>query len=118
MPRNTKPPAAPARKRGAVKSPTNAVQGEHVAERNDSLSPAIVEKARQLDDDLTWHLVSQLVSRRIELEISQADMARQIRTTQPTLSLIEAGKQSPSVAVMQRYVRALGGRLVLLVERW
>ena len=46
--------------------------------------------------------------RRIELEMSQTDLAQKVGVTRQTIGLIEAGEFNPSIRLCNRICRALG----------
>ncbi|MCR4999750.1 MAG: helix-turn-helix transcriptional regulator [Lachnospiraceae bacterium] len=46
--------------------------------------------------------------RRIELDISQTDLAKQVGVTRQTIGLIEAGDFNPSIKLCNAICRALG----------
>ena len=46
--------------------------------------------------------------RRIELNISQTELARRVGVTRQTIGLIEAGEFNPSIKLCSRICRALG----------
>lgn len=48
---------------------------------------------------------------RLERGLTQADLARRARTSQPAIARLEAGGRSPSVATLGRVLEALGLRL-------
>ena len=46
--------------------------------------------------------------RRIELDISQTDLAKKVGVTRQTIGLIEAGELNPSIKLCRKICRALG----------
>ena len=46
--------------------------------------------------------------RRIELDISQTDLAKKVGVTRQTIGLIEAGEFNPSIGLCRKICRALG----------
>lgn len=46
--------------------------------------------------------------RRIELDISQTDLAKKVGVTRQTIGLIEAGEFNPSIKLCRKICRALG----------
>jgi transcriptional regulator with XRE-family HTH domain len=50
-------------------------------------------------------------------DMTQAEIARRIGSTQTHVSYLESGSRQPTLATLQRYARAVGARLVVGVER-
>lgn len=70
-------------------------------------------RAAFTDELALRNVVDTLVAKRNEKGISQGQLSPRIGTTQPTLSHVEGGRQTPNVAVLQHYARAMGMRLEL-----
>lgn len=58
-------------------------------------------------------LIARLVSRRKELGLTQADIAKKMETKQSAISAMEMSSANPTVQRLQRYARAVGMRLEL-----
>ena len=61
--------------------------------------------------DLAFGLGDALRRLRAERGWSQSSLAEAARTTQPVVARLEVGGAVPTVAVLQRLARAMGGRL-------
>lgn len=54
---------------------------------------------------------------RVSARLSQSDVARRAHVAQSVISAYESGRREPSVATLERLVRATGHRLVFQLER-
>lgn len=61
-------------------------------------------------------LVLELTRVRVESRIRQGDLAGMLYTTQAFISDLESGKIEPTVAILQRYARALSRRLRVILD--
>jgi predicted transcriptional regulator len=61
--------------------------------------------------DAEFQLIETLVSARAKANLSQAEVARRIGTTQSAIARLEGGGVSPSISTLQRYAEATGMRL-------
>lgn len=52
-----------------------------------------------------------LITARSRAGLSQAQVARKMRTTQPMVARLESGRQKPSMSTLERYARATGHQL-------
>ena len=63
-----------------------------------------------------FELASELIAARARAGLSQAQLAKRMRTTQSAVARIESGKHWPSRRTLERYARATGTRpLIKLV---
>ncbi len=53
-------------------------------------------------------MVERLRAARIELRLSQADIAERIGTTQSAIARLESGRSDPRLSTLERYARAVG----------
>ena len=68
--------------------------------------------------DAEFQLVEALVCARTRANLSQAEVARRIGTTQSAIARLEGGGVSPSLSTLRRYAEATGARLEInLVSR-
>lgn len=102
---------APAKGRPGRKS--KAQQRDEVLAR---LIEDPAERGAAMDQLALAELADKLVALRNDAGLSQRDLADKIGSHQPDVGKIERG-QSTSVASLQRYVRGLGGKLVISIER-
>lgn len=63
-----------------------------------------------------FDLASQLIAARARAGMSQADVARKMKTTQSAVARLESGKLGPSPRTLERFARATGSRLVIRLE--
>jgi predicted transcriptional regulator len=61
--------------------------------------------------DAEFAIVEALVRARTEANLSQAELARRIGTTQSAIARLEGGGVSPSLSTLRRYAEATGTRL-------
>ena len=61
----------------------------------------------------TYGVMAELKSRRQQLGLSQAEIARRLGVNQNYISVIEKGGKSPSVALVAAYAESLGAKLAL-----
>ena len=73
--------------------------------------PAFREEYARADEE--YALVEALVRARAAANLTQAELARRIGTTQSAIARLEGGKVSPSFATLRRYARATGTRLTV-----
>lgn len=69
------------------------------------------EAYSQVDEE--YALVEALVSARTAANLTQAELARQLGTTQSAVARLEGGRVSPSLATLRRYAEATGTRLTV-----
>jgi predicted transcriptional regulator len=68
--------------------------------------------------DAEFAIIESLVRARTKANLTQAELAERLGTTQSAVARLEGGKVSPSVATLQRYAEATGARLKIdLVAR-
>ena len=61
--------------------------------------------------DAEFQIVEALVRARTEANISQAELAKRMGTTQSAIARLEGGGVSPSLATLRRYAAAAGLKL-------
>jgi predicted transcriptional regulator len=61
--------------------------------------------------DAEFSLIEALVQARTKANLSQAELAQRIGTTQSAIARLEGGGVSPSVSTLRRYAEATGARL-------
>lgn len=75
--------------------------------------PGAVKRVAEIEDEL--RLAAGLTALRERAGLAQRDVADRMQVSQPRVVAIEQSKNL-TVAVLEHYVRALGGRLELLVD--
>jgi DNA-binding XRE family transcriptional regulator len=63
-----------------------------------------------------YELIEEMLRKRIEKKMSQADLARKIGTKQSAISRVESGNGNPTLAFMQKIAEAFGSRLSISFE--
>jgi len=58
-----------------------------------------------------YALVGALIEARMKAKLSQKDLARRMKTTQPMIARMESGRQCPSTATLLKVAKATGTRL-------
>ncbi|CDZ38522.1 Xre family transcriptional regulator [Neorhizobium galegae bv. officinalis] len=61
--------------------------------------------------DAEFRLVEELVRARTKANLSQAELANKIGTTQSAIARLEGGGVSPSLSTLRRYAEATGSKL-------
>jgi transcriptional regulator with XRE-family HTH domain len=72
---------------------------------------AALDDARDVE-----RLIDTLVGLRVHQGLTQAELAREMETTQSAVSKFERSGGDPRLSTVQRYARAAGSRLRLVVE--
>lgn len=67
-----------------------------------------------LDDEFA--LVSALIRARTHAQLSQAEVASRMGTTESAVSRLESGRVKPSTRTLERYARATGHKLHISLE--
>ena len=73
--------------------------------------PAFREEYARADDEFT--LIEALIRARAAAELTQAELARRLGTTQSAIARLESGGVSPSFTTLRRYAEATGARLTI-----
>ena len=76
--------------------------------------PGFAEAFAALEGEFA--LASALISARADANITQGEIARRMRTSQPTVARLESGHGNPSLNTLRRYAAATGKRLRLVFE--
>lgn len=75
--------------------------------------PAFREEYEKADSEFT--LIESLIRARTHANLSQAELARRIGTTQSAVARLEGGNVSPTLSTLKRYAEATGARLQIEV---
>jgi DNA-binding XRE family transcriptional regulator len=76
--------------------------------------PAYREAYDALDGEFA--LAAALIEARSEANVSQEEIAKRMRTSQPAIARLESGHGNPSVNTLRRYAAATGTRLRIVFE--
>jgi transcriptional regulator with XRE-family HTH domain len=63
-----------------------------------------------------FELASVLIDARERAKLTQAELAKKMRTSQSTIARLESGAGKPSISTLQRFAEATGTRLRLTLE--
>ncbi len=77
--------------------------------------PEFREEYARVDEE--YALVETLVRARTAANLTQAELARRIGTTQSAVARLEGGRVSPSFSTLRRYAEATGTRLTVELVR-
>ncbi|WP_037077398.1 helix-turn-helix domain-containing protein [Neorhizobium vignae] len=61
--------------------------------------------------DAEFQLIEELVRARTKANLSQAELAKRLGTTQSAIARLEGGGVSPSLSTLRRYAEATGSKL-------
>ena len=61
--------------------------------------------------EVEFAIIHAIMRKRIENDMTQADLARKMRSGQATISRLESGTYNPSIKFLKRVAKALGARL-------
>lgn len=63
--------------------------------------------------EVEYQIARSLIKRRLELGLSQEELARKAATKQPAISRLEVGSQAPSVSLLKKIAKALDSSLTI-----
>jgi predicted transcriptional regulator len=61
-------------------------------------------------------IARELIAARARAGLSQSEVAQRMGTTQSVVARLESGKRPPSMRTVERFARAVGGRVVLRIK--
>lgn len=73
-------------------------------------------RAEYIKDQPRYEATVALVEARIKKGLTQAALARKIKTKQSAIARIESGNANPSIGFLQKLAEALGKKLVIRFE--
>ena len=76
--------------------------------------PKYVREYDALEEEFA--LAGALIDARSSARLTQADVARSMRTSQQTVARLEGGRANPSVNTLRRFAKATGTRLKIAFE--
>jgi ribosome-binding protein aMBF1 (putative translation factor) len=76
--------------------------------------PAYRKEYDALDEEFA--LAAAVAKARIRAGLSQAELARRMKTTQSTVARLESGRGRPSTRTLDRFAKATGHRLKISFE--
>lgn len=69
------------------------------------------------DREVSYYIAQKVFDLRTEQGLSQAELAERAGTKQSRISVVESATTLPAYPILRRIVEALGGRLVLRIEK-
>lgn len=75
------------------------------------------DELAEQDADDRYAVIRALANRRIELGLTQKEVAESMGMQQATISRYENGAHLPDLRQMQRYARALGGKIEIRLTK-
>lgn len=77
-------------------------------------NPAYRREYEALEEEFT--LTKALIEARSRAGLTQAEVARRMKTTQAVVARLESGGSQPSTRTLERFARATGNRLRIVFE--
>jgi predicted transcriptional regulator len=76
-------------------------------------------KTRAEYDELAgeFAIARELIAARSRAGLSQTEVALRMGTTQSVVARLESGKRPPSIRTVERFAQAVGGHVVLRIEK-
>lgn len=63
-----------------------------------------------------FKLIEQIISLRIQNDLTQAELAKRIGTKQSAISRLESGSYNPTLAMLKKISEALGAKLTVSIN--
>jgi DNA-binding XRE family transcriptional regulator len=76
--------------------------------------PKYVREYNAMEEEFA--LAGALIDARSKARLTQADVARRMRTSQQSVARLEGGRANPSVNTLRRFAKATGTRLKIAFE--
>lgn len=76
--------------------------------------PKVEEAYKELAP--TYEMIKQIISARIEQNLTQADLAKKMGTKQSNISRLESGNYNPSLSFLQKVALSLGKDLHIVLN--
>ena len=76
--------------------------------------PAYRKEYDALEEEFA--LIAEVAKARLHAGLSQAELARRMKTTQSTIARLESGRGKPSTRTLSRFAKATGHRLKISFE--
>lgn len=68
------------------------------------------------ETDAEFSIAAALIAARTQADLTQAELARRMGTTQSAIARMESGKFKPSHSTLEKYAQATGTRLRVIFE--
>jgi len=76
--------------------------------------PRYAKAVADLEDEV--QLARQMIGARARAGLTQEQLASRMKTTRTVISRLESGRMKPSTRTLERYARATGHRLRIILE--
>jgi len=76
--------------------------------------PGYVKAYAELEGE--FQLASQMIGARARAGLTQEQLASRMKTTRTVISWLESGRMKPSTRTLERYARATGHKLKIILE--
>lgn len=106
----------PAEQKAPAKGAESNGHARSLKDLHDALTDPVT-RGMFIDHATVMDITHRLVAERNRIEMGQGDLSRLINVPQPTISLMESGKQPANLFVLLKYARAVGLRLELNLTR-
>ena len=63
-----------------------------------------------------YEIARTLIAARVRAGLSQVQVAKRMGTTQSAIARLESGRGTPSMRTVERFARAVGGRVIVRIE--
>lgn len=93
---------------------TKTIDARDVHEKHMARDPAYRAEYDALEEE--YALVNAMIRARARADLSQAEVAKRMGTTESIVSRLESGRGKPSTRTLERYARALGHWLRITFE--
>lgn len=93
---------------------TNTIKADDLHAENMANDPAYREAYEQLESEFS--MIHALLEARTRANLTQAEVASRMGTTESAISRLESGRVKPSTRTLERYAQATGHRLQIRLE--
>jgi ribosome-binding protein aMBF1 (putative translation factor) len=93
---------------------TKTIDSRVIHERRMAEDPAYRAAYDELAEEFS--LINAMIEARTRSELSQAEVAKRMGTTESAVSRLESGRTKPSTRTLERYAKAVGHRLRITLE--
>jgi ribosome-binding protein aMBF1 (putative translation factor) len=96
-----------------------AGQGDHMTKLKDLKAQLLKDPAVRMHYDAMeeeFALMAEVAKARARAGLSQAELARRMKTTQSTIARLESGRGKPSTRTLDRFAKATGHKLKISFE--
>jgi ribosome-binding protein aMBF1 (putative translation factor) len=95
-------------------SKTKTIKASDIHARDYAGDPAYRKAYDDLDDE--YALINSLIEARTRAQLSQAQLAERMNTTQTAIARLESGNTMPSTRTLRKIAKATGHKLKIILE--